>query len=57
MKVIYHALKSVANYTPSIKAARKLRGDAVLGKPRPEKGGPDRSLCGPKTSILCMWSS
>ena len=33
MKVIYHALKSVANYTPSIKAARKLRGDAVLEKP------------------------
>lgn len=30
MKVIYHALKSVAHYTPSITAARKLRGVAVL---------------------------
>jgi hypothetical protein len=38
MKVIYHTLTSMANSTPSITAARKLRGDVVLGKP--EKEGP-----------------
>lgn len=30
MKVICHALTSVADSTPSIMAAKKLRGDAVL---------------------------
>lgn len=53
MKVIYHALTSVADSTPSITAARKLRGDAVLGKPEGE--GSDCRLCGPKTSALQKW--
>lgn len=53
MKVIYHVLTSVADSTPSITAARKLGGDAVLGKP--EEEGPDWRLCGPKTSALQMW--
>lgn len=41
MKVIYHALKSTADYTLSITAARKFRGDAVLGKPEARGKGPD----------------
>lgn len=38
MKVIYHALKSVADYTASITAAREFRGDG-LGKPEAGERG------------------